>query len=68
MATVRCFKPTQFATLDKIDYQTSLSRIEKKHQNKMIDFMIQIPCFRYFTKTSILKFSYFLKKKKFIMN
>jgi len=30
--------------------------------------MIQIPCFRYFTKTSILKFSYFLKKQKFIVN
>ncbi len=31
MATVRCYKDTHFATLDKFDYETSLSKIERKH-------------------------------------
>ncbi len=30
--------------------------------------MLQIPCFRHFTKNSILKFSYYLKKMKIRRN
>ena len=68
MATIRCLKDTHFATLDKHDYETSLLKIERKHQNKILEFMNQIPCFRQFTKTSLLKFSYYLKKVKFGRN
>jgi len=46
MATARCFLETHFATLDKYDYETSLMKIERKHQNKMLQFMLSIPCFR----------------------
>ena len=68
MATIRCIEGTHFATLDKYDYETSLAKIERKHMNKMIDFMMQIPCFRKWTKVSIVKFSYYLKKEKFKRN
>ena len=68
MATVRCIEGTHFATLGKYDYETSLAKIEKKHMNKMIEFMLQIPCFRKWTKNSIIKFSYYLKKIRVIRN
>ncbi len=68
IATIRTLEGTHFATLDKYDYETSLARIEKKHINKMIDFMMQIPCFRKWTKNSIIKFSYYLKKQKLFRN
>jgi len=32
----------------------------------MLQFMLSIPCFKQFTKNSILKFSYYLKKEKHI--
>ena len=34
----------------------------------MIDFMTEIPCFRKWTKNSIVKFSYYLKKRKLLRN
>eukprot|EP00347_Sterkiella_histriomuscorum_P005721 403355524 len=67
-ATIRCYQETHFATLDKFDYETSLMKIERKHQNKILEFMMDIPCFRLFTKNSILKFSYYLQKEKFKRN
>lgn len=68
MATVRCIQGTHFATLGKFDYDTSLAKIERKHMNKMIDFMTEMPCFRKWTKNSIIKFSYYLKKKQISRN
>ena len=68
MATVRCLKDTHLATLDKYDYDVSLAKIERKNQNKIIEFMMLVPCFRHFTKNSLLKFSYYLKKSKIKRN
>ena len=48
-ATVKCIVDTHFATLVKNDYEISLAKIERKHMQKMIDFLMQIPCFKGWT-------------------
>ncbi|TNV83980.1 hypothetical protein FGO68_gene11952 [Halteria grandinella] len=67
-ATVTCVEETHFATLDKHDFEICLAKIERKRLNQMLKFMQQIPCFSCWTHTSILKFSYYLKKEKFNRN
>lgn len=67
-ATIRCLQDTHFATLDKHDYEISLAKIERKRMNKILTFMMGIPCFKGWTHNSILKFSYYLKKVKVTRN
>jgi hypothetical protein len=68
MATIKCIQDTHFATLVRFDYEGSLMKIERKRLNKMIEFMKQIPCFRTWTRNTVSKFSYFLKKVTFKRN
>lgn len=63
-ATVTCLEDCDFATLDKADFHRSLAKIERKRLSSMLNFMMGIPCFSDWTHTSILKFSYYLKKQK----
>jgi cGMP-dependent protein kinase len=67
-ATVTCIEPSNFITLDKRDFDICLAKIERKRLNKMLNFMRELPCFKGWTHTSILKFSYYLKKEKFSRN
>ena len=48
-ATIKCIEDTFFATLDKSDFEASLSRIEKKRMIKLADFMSSLPCFSSWT-------------------
>ena len=59
MATVKCEQTTHFAILSKHDFQKSLGKIEKKHLNKMIDFLKDVECFKNWTRNSIGKYFYF---------
>jgi CRP-like cAMP-binding protein len=67
-ATIRCLEDTHFATLDKVDYEKSLSKIAKKRLHKIVDFMTHLPCFKGWTSDSVIKFSYFLEKEAFQRN
>lgn len=48
-ATITCIDFTDFATLDKTDFEASLARIEKKRILKVAEFMTTLPCFTSFT-------------------
>lgn len=67
-ATVMCLEDSQFATLDKASFHKSLGAIQRKRLNDMLKFMMELPCFHGWTHTSILKFSYYLKKIKLQRN
>jgi len=64
-ATIRCSQPSFFAVMTKLDYERSLGKIQKKQMNKMIEFLKQCPHFKSWTRTNLVKLTYYFKKKKF---
>ena len=68
MATIRTQGFTTFATLDKNSYTSVLAKIEKKAQHKIIEYLLNFPFFKGWTKSALIKFSYYLKKVKYSRN
>lgn len=54
--------------MDKSDYSKTLSRIESKNINKVIDFFKNLPYFSNFSRTAITKMRLNFKKLKFKCN
>ena len=68
MATIVWLTDWIFATMDKSDYSKTLSRIESKNINKVIDFFKNLPYFSNFSRTAITKMRLNFKKLKFKWN
>lgn len=62
-ANVICTKDCHFAVMAKNDYDKVLRKIELKTQNRMINFLQQIPYLKLWTRRMLLNFSYYLSTK-----
>ncbi len=62
-ANVVSTKDCHFATLNKVDYDKLLRKIELKIQNNLIIFLQQLPYLKLWTKRQLLNFSYYLTIK-----
>lgn len=67
-ATIRCLENTHFAVLSKEGYEKVLGKIEHAKLNKLVDFLKSVPTFKHWSKSALLKLTYFFKKKSFIRN
>lgn len=65
-ATIQCETAAIFATLDKQSFDLSLQEIERRYNVKLVNFLSEIPCFKDMTKTNIHRFTYFLKRQKYV--
>ena len=57
-----------FATMDKNDYWKTLSRIESRNINKVIDFFKSLPYFSNFSRTALTKIRFNFRKVKYKCN
>mmetsp|Transcript_34688 Transcript_34688/g.53175 ORF Transcript_34688/g.53175 Transcript_34688/m.53175 type:complete len:408 (-) Transcript_34688:1254-2477(-) len=64
-ATVKCASPCFFAVMNRQDYEKSLGKIQKKQMNKMIEFLRGCPHFRHWSRTALVKLTYYFKKKQY---
>jgi hypothetical protein len=64
-ANVVATKDCHFATVVKEDYDRVLRKIEVKIQNKIIDFLQQLPYLKLWTKRMLLNLSYYLTTKQY---
>ena len=67
-ATIVCSTDWTFATMDKNDYWKTLSRIESRNINKVIDFFKSLPYFSNFSRTAITKIRFNFRKIKYKCN
>ena len=68
MATIVWVTSWIFATMDKNDYNKTLSRIESRNINKVIDFFKNLPYFSNFSRTALTKMRFNFKKVKYKCN
>ena len=54
--------------LDKHGFDTTILKIQKKKLNKVVNFLVEVPCFKGWTKNQISRFSRNLTKKTFKRN
>jgi CRP-like cAMP-binding protein len=66
-ATIRCLEDCTFAVIDKALYDTELKNIKNTH-NAKIKFLASIPFFSRWTKTTLAKFTYYLKRESYRRN
>ncbi len=66
-ATIKCLEDCTFAIIDKALYDTDLKNIKNTH-NAKIKFLQSIPFFCNWTKTTLAKFTYYLKRIAFKRN
>jgi len=67
-ATVKCAGPCFFAVMNRSDYEKSLGKIQKKQMNKLVEFLRGCPHFKSWTRTALVKLSYYFKKKQYRRN
>lgn len=62
-ASIETLDDTHFAVMSKTDYDKSLSKIEQKNLNKVVEFFAAIPCFSHWTRTALSKLTFSFQLK-----
>ena len=64
-ATIICMEDCVFAVMVKSDYEKMLGRVEQKYINESVEFLLNLPYFKKWTRHGLAKLKYFLKLEKF---